>query len=117
MIEIGIVKDTEKKIKSILTRYYEILNSIEILEETKTYLEESLKSDDTIKLIEIKKTSTGKYNPDSVVEKEALYNIEINKVIEFKIREIKTEIARLTTMINNKKFIINRIDKILSSKQ
>lgn len=117
MTGIDIIKDTEKKIKSILTRYYEILNSIEILEDTKRYLEDSLKNDDTIKLIEIKKSGMSVYNNDSAVEREAFYNIAINNVIEYKIKEIKAEIVRLDTAITQKKFVIDKIDKILASRQ
>ena len=111
-----IVKDTEYKIKDILKRYHEILNSIDILQEQIELLEELLRSDDLTSLIEHKE-GNGKYNNDSVVEKEVFFNEQIGMAIEQKRKEIKVDIMRIKTAVNIKKSVIRQIDRILTSKE
>jgi hypothetical protein len=114
MTEKDIVKDTEFKIKDILKRYHEIKNSIEILEDQIMLLEELLQSDDLTNLIE-QKTGMGRYNNDSIVEKEVFFKEKIQKAIELKRREIKDSIIRLKDAARTKKRIINQIDNVLNS--
>lgn len=111
-----ILIDTEKKIKSILQRYYEVCNSIEILEGQVNLLEEMLHSDDLTSLLD-RKDGDGRYNNDSVVVKEAIFNEQIEIAIEFKRKEIKADITRIKTAISIKKSVINDINKILKSRE
>jgi hypothetical protein len=111
-----IMKDTEKKIRDILQRYYEIQNSIEILEEQVELLEELLRSNDLTSLFD-KREGDGSYNGDSDVEKEVLFKEAIEKAIEYKRQEIKRDIARLKTAISIKRKVMKMIDKILTSRE
>jgi hypothetical protein len=111
-----IMKDTERKIIDILKRYYEIQNSIEILEEQVKLLGELLRSNDLTSLFE-KREGDGSYNGDSDVEKEVLFKEAIEKAVEAKRAEVKRDIERLKQAISIKKSVIHMIDKILTSRE
>lgn len=114
MIGIDIVKDTENMLKDILTRKHDIDATIGLLKAQVELLKELLQSDDLTSLLD-RKEGDGRYNGDSVVEKEVFFNEQIEKAIEFKRREIKQDIKRLETAIRIKESVMSQLENYLKS--
>jgi hypothetical protein len=109
-----ILIDTE--VKNILKRYYEICNTIDILEDQVKLLEELLQSDDLTCLFD-SRSGNGKFDDSSVVEKEVIFKEQIEKVAEIRRQEIRQEISRLKNTIKIKKIVMGKIDKVLNSRE
>lgn len=114
MIENDIVKDTENKMKDILIRKHDIEATIRLLKAQVELLKDLLRDNDLISLIEPKQGS-GRYNNDSVVEKEVFFKEQIERAVEDKIKEIKADIKRLETSIRIKESVINQLNEYLKS--
>lgn len=106
--------NTRTKIIDILKNYHEIKNKIKALQSQIAVYKEMLQSVDLIESFEIK-TSSGFYNNDSVVEKEMLFNLSIEKRTQEKIMLIKKDIKKFELEVNINKAIISTVNTTLNS--